>query len=75
MAGRLQPLGSGIQSSYVAYVQARVYTLAGERRQAVERLQSMLAQPAQQSPGWIRIDRTLAELRDDTALAALIRES
>jgi TolB-like protein/Tfp pilus assembly protein PilF len=75
LAGRLQPLGSGIQSTYVAYVQARVYAMAGRREQAIERIRAVLAQPAHQSPGWVRIDRTLAELRDDTAMAALTRES
>jgi hypothetical protein len=73
-AGALQPLGSGLQSAYVAYVQGRVFAMAGERARAVERLTAVLAVPAQVSRGSFRIDRTLAALRDDAAFQSLITE-
>ena len=71
-AGQVQPLGSGLQSAYVAYVQARVYALAGERRRAIERLSDVLAVPAQVSRGSFRIDRTLDALRGDSTFEALL---
>jgi len=72
-AGRLQPLGSGIQSPYIAYVRSRVDALAGDPVSAVARLRSILAVPAQQSRGWLAIDRTLAPLRGNAEFEALIR--
>jgi hypothetical protein len=70
----LQPLGSGLQGPYVAYVQARVFAMAGERARAVERLTAVLAVPAQVSRGSFRIDRTLAALRGDAAFQSLIAD-
>lgn len=72
-AGVLQPLGSGIQSPYIAYVRSRIDAVAGDRASAVARLRAILAVPAQQSRGWFRIDRTLTSLRDDAEFEALIR--
>ncbi len=63
LAGELQPLGSDLQSSYVAYLQARIYLLAGEKEWSIERLEAILAVPDMRSRGWFRIDRTLAGLR------------
>jgi hypothetical protein len=73
-AGVLQPLGSGIQSPYIAYVRSRIDAMAGDRASAVARLRAILAVPAQQSRGWFGIDRTLASLRDDAEFEALIRQ-
>jgi len=73
-AGMLQPLGAGLQSAYVAYVQGRVFAMAGEPGRAVERLTAVLAVPAQVSRGSFRIDRTLAALRDDAAFQSLITD-
>ena len=67
----LQPPSSGVQSSYVAYLRARIDVLAGERARAVERLRQILAHPARVSRGWIRIDRTLADLRSEPGFVAL----
>ena len=41
-AGVLQPLGSGLQSAYVAYVRSRVDAMAGDRQAAVAHLRSLL---------------------------------
>ena len=71
-AGSLQPLGSGLQSPYIAYVRARIDVMAGDRAAAVARLRSILAQPGQQSRGWLRIDRTLAPLRGDPEFESLL---
>jgi len=71
-AGALQPLGSGIQSPYVAYVRSRIDAMAGDHQSAVTRLRAILAQPAQQTRGWFAIDRTLAPLRGDPEFEALI---
>jgi serine/threonine-protein kinase len=71
-AGRLQPLGSGIQSPYVTYVRGRIDAMAGDHASAVALLGAVLAVPAQQSRGWLAIDRTLAPLRDDPVFKQLI---
>jgi TolB-like protein len=73
-AGMLQPLGAGLQSTYVAYVQARVFALAGEPGRAVERLTAVLAVPGQVSRASFRIDRTLAPLRGNAAFQSLIAD-
>ena len=63
LAGSLQPLGSGQQSPYVAYVRSRVDAMAGDYPRAIARLDSVLAVPAQVSRASLRIDRTLEPLR------------
>jgi TolB-like protein/Tfp pilus assembly protein PilF len=70
----LQPPSSAVQSSYAAYVRARIDVLAGERARALERLREILEYPARVSRGWIRIDRTLADLRSEPGFAALVEE-
>jgi hypothetical protein len=74
-AGSLQPLGSGLQSPYIAYVRSRIDVMAGDSAAAVARLRSLLDQPGQQSRGWFRIDRTLAPLRGDPEFEALLQGS
>jgi TolB-like protein/tetratricopeptide (TPR) repeat protein len=71
-AGRLQPLGSGIQSPYVTYVRGRIDLMTGDHVSAVARLRNVLAVPAQQSRGWFAIDRTLDPLRGDPDFEALL---
>jgi hypothetical protein len=71
-AGMLQPLGSGVQAPYVAYLQSRVEAVSGQRARAIDRLERILRVPAHVSRGWIRIDRTLADLRADPRFAALV---
>ena len=73
LAGKLQPLGSGQQSPYVAYVRSRVDAMAGDYPRALARLDSVLAGPAQVSRDWIRIDRTLEPLRGRPGWSALVR--
>ncbi|HEU5041540.1 MAG TPA: tetratricopeptide repeat protein, partial [Gemmatimonadales bacterium] len=68
----LQPLGSGIQAPYVAYLRARIDALAGRQTEAIARLHQILGYPAHLSRGWIRIDRTLASLRNAPGFAALV---
>ena len=72
-AGNLQPLGSGLQSSYVAYIRSRIAAMAGDRQAAVAQLRSLLDHPAQQSRGSLAIDRTLQPLRGDPEFEALLR--
>lgn len=55
----------------MAYVQGRVFAMAGQPDRAVERLRAVLAVPAQVSRGSFRIDRTLAPLRRDPAFQSL----
>jgi hypothetical protein len=71
-AGSLLPLGSGLQSPYVAYIRARIDVMAGDRSAAVKCLRSVLERPAQQSRSLFAIDRTLAPLRDDPEFQALL---
>ena len=68
----LMPIGAGVQGPYVAYLRARVDVLAGQRRRALGRLAEILLYPAHVSRGWIRIDRTLADLRGEPGYEALI---
>ena len=68
----LQPLGSGVQAPYVAYLRARVDVLAGAPARAIARLEEILDGPAHLSRGWIRIDGTLAALRAEPGFAALV---
>ena len=67
----MQPLGSGVQAPYVAYLRARVDVIAGRHAEALERLRAILQYPAHQGRGWFRIDRTLAPLRSEADFAAL----
>lgn len=71
-AGALQPLGSGLQSPYVAYLRSRIDVMAGDRPAAVARLGALLGYPGQQSRAWLAIDRTLAPLRGDPGFARLL---
>jgi eukaryotic-like serine/threonine-protein kinase len=73
-AGEIQPLGAGLQAPYVAYVQGRVFGMAGESARAVERLTAVLGVPAQVSRASFKIDRTLAPLRRDPAFQSLIAD-
>jgi TolB-like protein/thioredoxin-like negative regulator of GroEL len=68
-----QPASSGMRSPYVDYVRARIDVLAGRRERAVERLREMLTRPTRFSRGWIRIDRMLADLREEPGFAALVQ--
>ena len=74
-AGMLQPLGSGVQAPYVAYLRSRVDAVTGRHARAMVRLREILAVPAHVSRGWIRIDRTLADLRSEPGFAALVDSS
>ena len=71
-AGALLPLGSGLQSPYVAYVRSRIDVLAGDRAAAVARLRSLLDRPTQQSRASLAIDRTLAPLHGNPEFEALL---
>jgi serine/threonine-protein kinase len=71
-AGALQPLGSGMQSPYVAYVRSRIDVLAGDRAAAIAGLRALLGEPGQQSRGSLSIDRTLDPLRGDPEFEALL---
>jgi hypothetical protein len=74
-AGMLQPLGSGVQAPYVAYLRSRVDAVTGRHARAMVRLREILAVPAHVSRGWIRIDRTLADLRSEPGFAARVDSS
>jgi serine/threonine-protein kinase len=71
-AGRLLPLGRGLQSPYVAYVRSRIDVLAGDRAAAVAQLRSLLEYPGQQSRASLAIDRTLQPLHGFPPFEALV---
>ena len=50
---------------YLQHQRARIYLLVGEREQALDVLEGLLARPYYLSPGWLRIDPTFASLRGD----------
>jgi serine/threonine-protein kinase len=52
-----------VNGPYQLHLLARIYLLAGEREQALDVLEGLLARPYFLSPGWLRIDPTFASLR------------
>jgi Flp pilus assembly protein TadD len=48
---------------YIQHQLARIYLLVGEPEQALDQLEPLLSLPYYLSPGWLRIDPTLAPLR------------
>ena len=58
----LQPPGEFVAGPYTRYLLARIYLLAGEPEKAMDRIEAIGQVPSYFSPGWIRIDPTLAGL-------------
>ena len=64
--GQLLPVSrDAIQGAYFQHQRVRIYLLVGEREQALNMLEGLLAMPYYLSPGWLRIDPTFATLRGD----------
>jgi tetratricopeptide (TPR) repeat protein len=58
--------------AYNQHLLARTYLILGERDKAVDQLEALLAVPYFLSPGWLRIDPTLAPLRGHPRFERLI---
>ena len=54
-----------VAGAYLQHQRARIYLLVGEREQALDVLEGLLAMPYYLSPGWLRIDPNFASLRGD----------
>jgi eukaryotic-like serine/threonine-protein kinase len=61
-----------INAPYVQLQLARIYVLTGERDQAVEMLQAMLARPFYVSRGWLRLDPAFRALAGHPRFDALV---
>jgi serine/threonine-protein kinase len=52
---------------------ARIYLLVGEPDKALDQLEPLLRIPSYLSPGWLRIDPTLASLRGNARFQRLVQ--
>jgi tetratricopeptide (TPR) repeat protein len=57
---------------YLQHQLVRIYLLCGEPEKALDRLEPLLKMPYYLSPGWLRIDPTLAPLRGNPRFERLI---
>jgi TolB-like protein len=57
---------------YLELQLARIYLLAGEREQALDRIEALLRTPFYLSPGWLRVDPTFDPVREHPRFRALI---
>jgi tetratricopeptide (TPR) repeat protein len=57
---------------YLQHQLVRIYLLCGEPEKALDRLEPLLKMPYFLSPGWLRIDPTLAPLRGNPRFERLI---
>jgi hypothetical protein len=58
--------------AYNLHQLARTYILAGEHEKALDRLEELLRAPYFLSPGWLRVDPTLAPLREHPRFRKLV---
>ncbi|MGH7536912.1 MAG: TPR end-of-group domain-containing protein, partial [Gemmatimonadales bacterium] len=64
----------GYTGPYLQHQLARIYLLVGEPKQALDQLEPLLRLPYHLSPGWLRIDPTLAPLKGNPRFQKLITE-
>jgi serine/threonine-protein kinase len=65
----------GYTGPYLQHQLARIYLLVGEPGKAVDLLEPLLTVPYHLSPGWLRIDPTLAPLRGNPRFEKLVAGS
>ena len=63
-AEREQPKDQNSQTSYVRYVIARTYVLAGQPDGALDRLEALASEPGLRSAGLFRIDPNFDPIRN-----------
>jgi tetratricopeptide (TPR) repeat protein len=69
----LSPISrDGYTGPYLQHQLARIYLLVGEPGKAVDLLEPLLTVPYHLSPGWLRIDPTLAPLRGNPRFEKLV---
>ena len=69
----LTPLSKdGYNGPYLQHQLVRIYLLAGEHEKALDQLEPLLKIPYYLSPGWLRIDPTLASLRGNPRFERLL---
>ena len=67
-----QPKDQNTQTSYVRYVVARTYLLAGQPDQALDRLERMVDEPGIRTRASLKIDPNLAALRTNPRFIRLV---
>jgi TolB-like protein/Tfp pilus assembly protein PilF len=65
----------GYTGPYIQHQLARIYLLVGEPGKALDLLEPLLKIPYHLSPGWLRIDSTLAPLRGNPRFEKLVAGS
>jgi serine/threonine-protein kinase len=65
----------GYTGPYLQQVLARIYLLVGEREKALEQVEMLLKIPWFLSPGWLRVDPTWDELRENPRFRVLLADS
>jgi serine/threonine-protein kinase len=68
----LPPTRDANAGAYEMHLLARIYLLVGEREKALDLLEQLLARPYYLSPGWLRIDPTIAPLRGNPRFEKLV---
>ena len=58
--------------AYFQHQLARIYLMVGEKEQAIDMLEPLLAMPYYLSPGWLRIDPTFDPLRKNPRFQRLV---
>jgi hypothetical protein len=69
----LVPPANRVMTSYLGHQLAKIYLLAGQPDKALDRLEPLLREQYDLTPGWLRIDPNFAALRGNPRFERLVR--